>query len=251
MTLIPFPSPSPGTLCKENLFCGGTSSTACTTGGTACPHQDGVTRNDAPCSCGGINSSNRVACNRYVGMYCRASQNSAFSSKTPVPVCAITDGSAANEEMCQCSPGTVCSPTTGLICYTLLNGEGTCRKSHPGPFAYIKTTTEQQCSDVDTATEIIQNQDECEVAAVLAGETAKSCSSRGRFTASCVKLTGRGAGQDRIYSISYFTPGCTWDSKAGVGFNTYYNSKTHCKSNGCLCKASASCVHQVCLLLWY
>ena len=130
------------------------------------------------------------------------------------------------------------------------NGEGTCRKSHPGPFAYIKTTTEQQCSDVDTATEIIQNQDECEVAAVLAGETAKSCSSRGQFTASCVKLTGY------LGPNGLRPPGCAWDSSYGVRFNKAYDSRQYCATTtysdeGCLCKASAYCVHQVCLLLWY
>ena len=132
------------------------------------------------------------------------------------------------------------------------NGEGTCRKSHPGPFTYIKTM-EQRCSNVDTATKIIQVQEECEVAVVIAGETAKSCSSRGPFSASCVKLMDRGAGQQRISHLWNVPPGCSWQP-SGVWFNTYFDSSTGCAAStnsdgGCLCKASADCVHQVRLMM--
>ena len=188
-------------------------------------------------------------------MYCTAGTSTASSSKTPVPVCKITDGSAANEEMCQCSPGTICSSTTGLICYTLhhkfffsRNGEGTCRKSHPGPFTYIND--KQSCG---VATKIIQVQEECEVAVVIAGETAKSCSDRSPFTASCVKLMDRGAGQDRISHLSNVPAGCSWQLSGGVWFNTYFDSTTSCGSGysdgGCLCKASTDCVHRVRLMM--
>ena len=98
------------------VSCAGQFSKACLCSFAApqCPHDDGVTTNEAPCVCGTTG-----ACTTATGLICDITTGNDRCSA--VPTCTATDGTVVNDESCACGTVDCDAATTGLFCNSFLS----------------------------------------------------------------------------------------------------------------------------------
>ena len=94
-----------------------TSTTSCNNGNSDfclcvaasdCTHTNGLLKNTATCSCG---ATGATVCTATTGLFCTKSTNTCRQ----IPICTVTDASAANNASCACGMSD-CTNGTGLVC---------------------------------------------------------------------------------------------------------------------------------------
>jgi hypothetical protein len=190
-----------------------------------CFHTDGLTQNDALCTCG------TSVCDQSIGLYCTAILNSCHEQ-----TCSIVDGSAVSVlpnsqsksfSACQCGQES-CTGLTGLICFATV-GSGSCRVQDPGNYGFNRMYT-GRCLDPSVAgRNLIQDQALCEEAATSIGLTNQTAT---------------------VVTSLDDPPGCSLSSN-GLVFNLDYSSPASCStpSMHCICMSAPLCINSDGLVL--